>query len=72
MSHHHRKIKPPGSQVSDQFAFEVLVGSLSQHGETDHSGMRDETTYCTVTALRRKSLIMNGAGEGNRTLVNIP
>src|SRR6266481_8737426 len=26
--------------------------------------------YCTLTALRRKSLIINGAGEGNRTLVS--
>jgi hypothetical protein len=25
--------------------------------------------YCTFTALTRKSLIYNGAGEGNRTLV---
>jgi hypothetical protein len=27
--------------------------------------------YCTFTALLHKSLIMNGAGEGNRTLVTI-
>ena len=26
--------------------------------------------YCTFTALIRKSLIINGAGEGNRTLVS--
>ena len=26
--------------------------------------------YCTVTAPRCKSLIINGAGEGNRTLVS--
>src|SRR5713101_260417 len=26
--------------------------------------------YCTLTALTRKSLIINGAGEGNRTLVS--
>jgi hypothetical protein len=30
------------------------------------------SVYCTFTALSRKSLIVNGAGEGNRTLVNIP
>jgi hypothetical protein len=28
-----------------------------------------QSFYCTLTALRRKLLIMNGAGEGNRTLV---
>ena len=28
-----------------------------------------QSFYCTFTAIRRKSLIMNGAGEGNRTLV---
>ncbi len=27
--------------------------------------------YCTLTELTRKSLIINGAGEGNRTLVII-
>ena len=27
--------------------------------------------YCTFTALLHKALIMNGAGEGNRTLVFI-
>ncbi len=27
--------------------------------------------YCTFTALLRKSLIINGAGEGNRTLVYV-
>jgi hypothetical protein len=33
---------------------------------------KNGSTYCTFTALRRKSLIINGAGEGNRTLVTIP
>jgi hypothetical protein len=28
--------------------------------------------YCTSTALLCKSLIINGAGEGNRILVTIP
>ncbi len=28
------------------------------------------SSYCTSTALPRKSLIINGAGEGNRTLVS--
>jgi hypothetical protein len=28
--------------------------------------------YCTFTALIRKPLIINGAGEGNRTPANIP
>src|ERR1022692_2826911 len=28
------------------------------------------SVYCTFTALRCKSLIINGAGEGNRTLVS--
>jgi hypothetical protein len=27
--------------------------------------------YCTFTALLRKCLIINGAGEGNRTLVTV-
>ena len=27
------------------------------------------SVYCTFTALLRKSLIINGAGEGNRTLI---
>ena len=31
----------------------------------------DSTIYCTFTALIRKSLIINGAGEGNRTLMII-
>src|SRR5580765_4412745 len=26
--------------------------------------------YCTFTAIKRKSLIINGAGEGNRTLIS--
>ena len=30
-----------------------------------------QSFYCTFTALLRKSLITNGAGEGNRTLVII-
>ncbi len=29
-----------------------------------------QSFYCTLTALRRMSLIINGAGEGNRTLVS--
>jgi len=29
-----------------------------------------QSFYCTFTAIRRKCLIMNGAGEGNRTLVS--
>src|ERR1039458_8113460 len=28
------------------------------------------SVYCTFTALVRKSLIINGAGEGNRTLIS--
>ena len=28
------------------------------------------SVYCTFTALLRKSLIINGAGEGNRTLIS--
>jgi hypothetical protein len=31
-----------------------------------------QSIYCTFTALICKSLIINGAGEGNRTLVIIP
>ena len=30
-----------------------------------------QSFYCTSTAIRRKYLITNGAGEGNRTLVSI-
>jgi len=30
-----------------------------------------QSFYCTFTAIRRKCLTINGAGEGNRTLVII-
>jgi transposase InsO family protein len=33
--------------------------------------LKTKLVYCTFTALIRKSLIINGAGEGNRTLVII-
>ena len=44
-------------------AREILLEALEM--------IADSTIYCTFTALIRKSLIINGAGEGNRTLVPI-
>ena len=43
-------------------AREILLEALEM--------IADSTIYCTFTALIRKSLIINGAGEGNRTLVS--
>jgi hypothetical protein len=39
--------------------------------ETRDGGIPQSRIYCTLTALIRKGLIINGAGEGNRTLVII-
>ena len=39
--------------------------------EGDEAGVLPQSFYCTFTAIRRKCLIMNGAGEGNRTLVSV-
>ena len=38
--------------------------------EGEEAGVLPQSFYCTFTAIRRKCLIMNGAGEGNRTLVS--
>ena len=35
------------------------------------AGRKIHSLYCTFTALIRKSLIISGAGEGNRTLVTV-
>ena len=40
--------------------------------EGEESTTWPQSFYCTFTARRRKCLMLNGAGEGNRTLVSMP
>src|SRR3989442_992068 len=39
--------------------------------DTSHRSHQIERVCCTFTALICKSLVVNGAGEGNRTLVTV-
>ena len=39
--------------------------------EGEETDALPQSFYCTFTAIRRKCLIMSGAGEGNRTLVSV-
>ena len=46
------------------------VGKGKRQGTKEES---EEVKFtCTLLALLRKCLIMNGAGEGNRTLISFP
>ncbi len=62
----------PATAGGENFAGSVI--NTNNHcplekSTTQRKNMK-EPTYCTFTALIRKSLIMNGAGEGNRTLIS--
>ena len=59
-----------GSKLSQNDGIE-LGGKCRKTGSFEGKGTEvlPQSFYCTFTAIRRKCLIMNGAGEGNRTLV---
>jgi hypothetical protein len=50
----------------------VVIGPFTQHSTRPKSSQKIAGGFtCTLLALLRKALIINGAGEGNRTLVII-